>query len=183
MLHTTRQLPLMFEPGRRATLWRGIENHEPTACQGADGECRDPNQTALPKEIHVFMSFFLLRLKLYLDIFVLDLFFLGPEMMFMVCFWWHYPVIQWFSVTSWQQFSSFCRVFFHFSLERNYRGIGALALKDLAEVQDVRAVRRRPGSASLQLASPMATSTSLQLEPNATGHTIGLGPKFCPRWV
>ena len=79
MLHTTRQLPFgMFEPGRWATLWRGIENHEPTACQGADGECRDPNQTALPKEIHVFMSFFLLRLKLYIDIFVLDLFFLGP---------------------------------------------------------------------------------------------------------
>ena len=53
-----------------------------------------------------------------------------------------------------------------------------LALKDLAEVQDVRAVRRRPGSASLQLASPMATSSSLQLEPNATHPSIGLGPNI-----
>jgi len=59
--------------------------------------------------------------------------------------------------------------------EEELKIMSQLLAKDLAEVQDVRAVRRRPGSASLQLASPMATSSSLQLEPNATHPSIGLG--------
>lgn len=43
VLHTTRQLPFgkLKKAGRWATLWRGVEDHEPTACQGAEGKCRD----------------------------------------------------------------------------------------------------------------------------------------------